>query len=218
MSQTAVLFLNVLVVATCGLVYELLAGTAGELPARRLGHPVLDRHRRLPVRHGRRRVAVPVRREGAGRASSSRSSWPSPCSAGSRRRSFLRLRATPGLPGRPATAVVFLIGTLVGLEIPLLMRILKDQLEFKDLVSRVLAFDYLGALVAVAGCSRSCWCRAWALMRTSLVFGIAERRWSACGRRGCCGRCSRRRAACACARRSVVIVAAGRRARLRRTG
>ena len=44
--------------------------------------------------------------------------------------------------------VVFIIGTLVGLEIPLLMRILKDELDFKDLVSRVLAFDYIGALVA----------------------------------------------------------------------
>jgi hypothetical protein len=44
--------------------------------------------------------------------------------------------------------VVFIIGVLVGLEIPLLMRILKDELEFKDLVSRVLAFDYVGALVA----------------------------------------------------------------------
>ena len=35
--------------------------------------------------------------------------------------------------------MVFIIGTLVGLEIPLLMRILKDELDFKDLVSRVLA-------------------------------------------------------------------------------
>ena len=44
--------------------------------------------------------------------------------------------------------IVFAIGTLVGLEIPLLMRILKDELDFKDLVSRVLAFDYIGALAA----------------------------------------------------------------------
>ncbi|MFO1518311.1 MAG: polyamine aminopropyltransferase [bacterium] len=43
---------------------------------------------------------------------------------------------------------VILIGTLVGFEIPLLMRILKDQLEFKDLVSKVFTFDYIGALVA----------------------------------------------------------------------
>src|SRR5690606_36234496 len=44
--------------------------------------------------------------------------------------------------------IVFIIGMLVGLEIPLLMRILKDELDFKELVSRVLAFDYIGALVA----------------------------------------------------------------------
>ena len=44
--------------------------------------------------------------------------------------------------------IVFIIGVLVGLEIPLMMRILKDELDFKDLVSRVLAFDYIGALVA----------------------------------------------------------------------
>ena len=39
------------------------------------------------------------------------------------------------------------IGTLVGVEIPLLLRILKDELEFKDLVAKVLSFDYVGALV-----------------------------------------------------------------------
>lgn len=44
--------------------------------------------------------------------------------------------------------VVFLIGMLVGLEIPLLLRILKDRLEFRELVSQVLALDYIGALVA----------------------------------------------------------------------
>src|SRR5678816_4879778 len=37
--------------------------------------------------------------------------------------------------------LVFAIGVFVGLEIPLLLRILKDQVEFKELVSRVLAFD-----------------------------------------------------------------------------
>ena len=43
---------------------------------------------------------------------------------------------------------VFLTGSLVGLEIPLLMNILKDRVEFKDLVSNVFAFDYVGALLA----------------------------------------------------------------------
>ena len=37
---------------------------------------------------------------------------------------------------------------LVGLEIPLLMRILKDRFQFRDVVAHVLTFDYLGALGA----------------------------------------------------------------------
>ncbi len=43
---------------------------------------------------------------------------------------------------------VVLIGMLVGLEIPLLMRILKDRFAFKDVVANVLTFDYIGALFA----------------------------------------------------------------------
>ena len=43
-------------------------------------------------------------------------------------------------------ALVLLVGTLVGLEIPLVMRILKRNVQLKDLVSQVLTFDYLGAL------------------------------------------------------------------------
>jgi spermidine synthase len=45
-------------------------------------------------------------------------------------------------------AVVLLVGILVGLEIPLLMRILKERFQFRELVSQVLTFDYLGALGA----------------------------------------------------------------------
>jgi spermidine synthase len=44
--------------------------------------------------------------------------------------------------------IVFITGVLVGLEIPLLMNILKNNIEFKSLVSRVFTFDYLGALIA----------------------------------------------------------------------
>ena len=44
--------------------------------------------------------------------------------------------------------VVILLGVLVGLEIPLLMRILQERFKFKELVSNVLTFDYLGALGA----------------------------------------------------------------------
>lgn len=45
-------------------------------------------------------------------------------------------------------SLVCLTGTLVGLEIPILMRILEGQLSFKDLVSKVFTFDYIGALLA----------------------------------------------------------------------
>ncbi len=44
--------------------------------------------------------------------------------------------------------VVIAVGILVGLEIPLLMRILKERFQFRDLISNVLTFDYLGALGA----------------------------------------------------------------------
>lgn len=43
---------------------------------------------------------------------------------------------------------VFLTGCLCGMEIPLLMNILKDRVQFRDLVSNVFAFDYIGALIA----------------------------------------------------------------------
>lgn len=43
--------------------------------------------------------------------------------------------------------VVFLVGVLVGMEIPLVMRVLnRRRAEFAELVSHVLTFDYLGAL------------------------------------------------------------------------
>ena len=45
-------------------------------------------------------------------------------------------------------AVVTLTGILVGAEIPLLLRILQNQFEFKDLVAKVFTFDYVGALIA----------------------------------------------------------------------
>lgn len=45
-------------------------------------------------------------------------------------------------------STVAITGTLVGLEIPLLMRILKSHFEFKDLIAKVFTFDYVGALLA----------------------------------------------------------------------
>src|SRR5271154_1725307 len=45
-------------------------------------------------------------------------------------------------------ALVITMGVLVGLEIPLLMRIVRDRYEFRDVIAHVLTFDYLGALGA----------------------------------------------------------------------
>ncbi|MBC7661975.1 MAG: polyamine aminopropyltransferase [Chitinophagaceae bacterium] len=45
-------------------------------------------------------------------------------------------------------ASVMITGILVGIEIPILMRILKDEFDFKELVAKVFTFDYLGALLA----------------------------------------------------------------------
>jgi spermidine synthase len=67
--------------------------------------------------------------------------------------------------------IVVLIGTLVGLEIPLLMRLLKDAVEFRDLVSQVLTFDYLGSLAASLLFPLVLLPRL-GLTRTSVLFGL----------------------------------------------
>jgi spermidine synthase len=68
-------------------------------------------------------------------------------------------------------AIVFITGVLVGLEIPLLMRILKDRVAFKELVSRVFTFDYVGALIASL-CFPLLLVPKLGLIRTALFFGI----------------------------------------------
>jgi spermidine synthase len=67
--------------------------------------------------------------------------------------------------------VVILVGTLVGLEIPLLMRILKERFHFRELVSHVLTFDYLGALGASL-LFPILLVPKLGLVRSALVFGI----------------------------------------------
>jgi spermidine synthase len=67
--------------------------------------------------------------------------------------------------------MVFVIGVLVGLELPLLMRILKSSLDFKNLVARALTFDYIGALVGSL-LFPIFLIPTLGLVRTSLAFGI----------------------------------------------
>lgn len=67
--------------------------------------------------------------------------------------------------------LVVAVGILVGLEIPLVMRILKERLGFKDLVAQVLSFDYIGAL-GVSIAFPLFFAPRLGLIRTAFFFGI----------------------------------------------
>lgn len=67
--------------------------------------------------------------------------------------------------------LVFITGCLVGLEIPLLMNILKDKVKFSDLVSNVFTFDYIGALLASV-LFPLVFIPQLGIIRTSLFFGM----------------------------------------------
>ena len=66
---------------------------------------------------------------------------------------------------------VLMVGTMVGLEIPLVMRLLETETSFKDLVSQVLSVDYLGSL-AVSVAFPLILAPRLGFVRTGLVFGI----------------------------------------------
>ena len=69
-------------------------------------------------------------------------------------------------------ALVAIIGTVVGMEIPLVMRVLNEQqLEFKDNVARVLTFDYMGAL-AVSLLFPLILAPKLGMARSALLFGL----------------------------------------------
>ncbi len=68
---------------------------------------------------------------------------------------------------------ISLIGFLVGIEIPLMMRILKDNLEFEDLVARIFTFDYIGALLASIAFPLV-FMPYFGLIETGLIFGMVN--------------------------------------------
>jgi spermidine synthase len=69
--------------------------------------------------------------------------------------------------------LVGVIGVLVGLEIPLVLRLLRERLSFRDLVAQVLSLDYVGALAASVLFPLLLVPRL-GLVRTSLAFGLAN--------------------------------------------
>lgn len=170
MKRAPLLFINVLIVATCGLIYELLAGT---LASYVLGDSVTQ----FSLIIGIYLFAMGV------------GSWLSRFIDKGLARRFVDIELAVAVLGGFSAPLLFLsfarvsyfypilyfivfaIGVFVGLEIPLLLRILKDQVEFKELVSRVLAFDYIGALLASI-LFPILFVPRLGLVRTSLIFGM----------------------------------------------
>src|SRR5687767_4718154 len=125
MNRAPLLYLNVLIVATCGLIYELIAGT---LASYVLGDSVTQFSTI---------IGVYLFAMGVG-------SWLSRFIDRNVITRFIEIEIAVALVGGASSAILFLafakvsffrvilyglvllIGTLVGLEIPLLMRILKD--------------------------------------------------------------------------------------------
>ncbi len=145
--MSTLLLLSAFAVATCGLVYELLAGT---LASYLLGDSVTQ----FSTIIGTYLFAMGV------------GSWCTRFFRGNLLMSFARIEVLVGVVGGCAVlglfwlyghvvhfrvalyGTVFVIGALVGVEIPLLLRILDGKMEMRELVARVFAADYVGALIA----------------------------------------------------------------------
>ena len=168
--KTRALLISVFAIATCGLIYELLAGTIASYV---LGDSVTQFSTI---------IGVYLSAMGIG-------SYLSRYFRRDLIAAFIQIEILVGLIGGVSSLVLFLAfseldafrvvlygwvavtGILVGLEIPFLLRILEDQFPFRDLVSKVLSLDYLGALAA------SLLFPLWlvprvGLMRSSFVFGV----------------------------------------------
>jgi spermidine synthase len=165
------LLASVFVVAACGLVYELAAGA---LASYVLGDSVLQ----FSTVIGTYLFAMGV------------GSWLSRFFERQLPAHFLRIELLVALVGGLMPALLFIanayapssfrfllyamvlaVGTLVGLEIPLVMRILRRNVALKDLVSQVLTFDYLGAL-AVSVAFPLLLVPQLGLIRTGVLFGL----------------------------------------------
>ncbi len=168
-ARSGVLLVAVFTIATCGLIYELLAGT---IASYLLGDSVTQFSTV---------IGVYLFSMGVG-------SYLSRYFQRDLLTRFIEIEILVGLVGGLSSPVLFFAfgevgvfrvvlyawvtatGVLVGLEIPFLIRILKDEFPLHDLVSRVLSLDYLGALAA------SLLFPLWlvpqvGLMRSSFVFG-----------------------------------------------
>ncbi len=141
------LFITVLLIAACGLIYELIAGT---LASYLLGDSVLQFSTIIGSYLFAMGIGSALSRY-IDRGLAYRFVWIElllgVIGGFSSALLFLAFAYTQGFQ-LLMYAVVVAIGVLVGLEIPLLMRIMRDRYDFRDVVAHVLTFDYLGALAA----------------------------------------------------------------------
>lgn len=166
----ALLLFSVFVVATCGLVYELVAGTAASYL---LGDSVTQFSTIIGVYLFAMGIGSYLSRF----LNKNLLAW------------FVQIEVLVGLIGGFSSLALFVLfgqvayfrlvlyllvgltGVLVGLEIPLLMRILENRYEFKDLVSKVFTVDYIGALLASVVFPLLLVPQL-GLLRTSFLFGM----------------------------------------------
>ncbi len=141
------LFITVLLIAACGLIYELIAGT---LASYLLGDSVLQFSTIIGCYLFAMGIGSALSRY-IDRGLAYRFVWIElllgVIGGFSSALLFLAFAYTQGFQ-LLMYALVVVIGVLVGLEIPLLMRIVRDRYHFRDVVAHVLTFDYLGALGA----------------------------------------------------------------------
>jgi len=169
---TSAIYITVVVVATAGLVYELVAAAAASYL---LGDSITQ----FSTVIGAYLFAMGV--------GSFLSRW---VQRGVAAR-FVQVEILVGLTGGWAATVLFVafgqtahfravlygvvgvVGVLVGLEIPLLLRLLRGRLVFRELVAQVLSLDYVGALAASILFPLLLVPRL-GLIRTSLLVGLAN--------------------------------------------
>jgi len=141
------LFITVLLIAACGLIYELIAGT---LASYLLGDSVLQFSTIIGCYLFAMGIGSALSRY-IDRGLAYRFVWIElllgVVGGFSSALLFLAFAYTQGFQ-LLMYALVIVIGILVGLEIPLLMRIIRGRYDFRDVVAHVLTFDYLGALGA----------------------------------------------------------------------
>jgi len=189
--RSASILASVFVVATCGLVHELLAAT---LASYVLGNSV----RQYALVIGLYLSAMGVGALLSRRVSTGLARWFVGVELALALVGGLSVPALHLLFGHLATfgpalySVVFAIGVMVGTELPLLMRLLDDDLSFRELVSRSLLADHIGSLAAALLFPLALVPYV-GLLRTGVLVGLcnaAVALWGAWFLRGSLGRAS----------------------------